>query len=137
MADLTALADVGHFWGSDIQLSPTGDLARASGAERSKQRVFRRLMTNPAASAPNGATSGDYIFHPGYGAGIPAMIGQVLDIARITARIRGQMLLEASVAKSPAPKVTVNQIVGGVSVDLAYVALPDRQPVSLSFDVSA
>lgn len=137
MADLTALADVGHVWGSDIQRSPTGDLARVSGAERSKERVFRRLMTNPATSRPNGATSGDYIFHPTYGAGIPAMIGQVLDIAKLTARIRGQMLLEASVARAPAPNVTVTEIVGGVSVDLAYVALPDRQPVSLSFDVSA
>jgi hypothetical protein len=126
MARLSALQDVGHYWGSDTQLTPTGDLARADNLARSQQRVLRRLMTNP----------GDYYWHPTYGAGLPAKIGQILDLAEIRAVIRTQMQLEASVSKADPIRVDVAQISDGVSVALAYTALPDRQPVTLSFDVS-
>jgi hypothetical protein len=126
MADLTALCDVGHFWGSDVQVGPTGDLARATRADRSKQRVLRRLLTNP----------GEYIWHPTYGAGLPGKIGSNANAAEISALIRAQMRLEASVAQTPEPTVTVTPIPNGISVAIVYVALPDRQPVPLSFDVS-
>lgn len=126
MADLTALCDVGHFWGSDVQLGPTGDLARATRADRSKQRVLRRLLTNP----------GDYIWHPTYGAGLPAKIGQNADPAEIGSLIRTQMGLEPSVAQTPEPTVAVTPILNGISVAIVYFVLPDRQPVPLSFDVS-
>jgi hypothetical protein len=126
MADLTALCDVGHFWGSDVQLSPTGDLARVTRGDRSKQRVLRRLLTNP----------GDCLFHPEYGAGLPRQIGLNADVAEIRALIREQMLLEASVARDPEPQIVVRAIQNGIAVSIVYVALPDRQPVPLSFDVS-
>lgn len=126
MATLDALDDIAHDWGSDVQLTATGDLARASGSARSRQRVLRRLLTNP----------GECVFHPTYGAGIPGRVGTILDLAEIRAVIRTQMMLEASVSQADPIKVGVAQIENGVTVDLAYIALPDRQPVSLSFDVS-
>jgi len=125
MADLTALDDVGHYWGGDVILGLTGDFSRASHADRSKQRVLRRLLTNP----------GDYIFHPAYGAGLPKLVGQAIDLPKTQALIRGQMLLEASVAKSPGPTIKARLIPGGLSVAISYTVLPDRQPVSLSFSV--
>lgn len=126
MASLTHLDDVGHVWGSDLQLSQTGDLARVSGLERSNDRVLRRLMTNVT----------EYVWHPPYGAGIPARVGTILDLAEIRALIRTQMALEASVSQADPITVTATQIANGVSVFLSYIALPDRQPVTLSFDVS-
>lgn len=120
------LDDIGHEWGSDLQLSPTGDLSRVSGARRSEQRVIRRLMT----------TAGDYVWHPSYGAGIPGRIGQALDLAQIRAVMRGQMMLEPSVSRSPAPVADVREIpVGGVGAAVQYTALPDKQPVSLTFEL--
>jgi hypothetical protein len=113
------LDDLAHIWGNDLQVSPAGDFARVNGLERSKQRVMRRLLTNP----------GDYKQHPTYGAGLAAYVGQVLNIAKLTALVRGQMLLEASV-------VNLVQIPNGIEVDISYTALPDRQPVLLSFTVS-
>jgi hypothetical protein len=127
MADLTALDDVGHYWGGDVFASPSGDLLRAERAERSKERVLRRLLTNP----------GELLFHPNYGAGIPQRIGQVLDIREIAALIRTQMGLEASVSQSPPPAVTVVPTSNGVSATIEYSVLPDQQPVSLSFSVEA
>lgn len=125
MANIPALDDLDHQWGEDIALSPTGDLARASGAERSRQRVLRRLLTNPM----------EYLWEEGYGAGLPQEIGQAKDLAKIRAKIRGQMLLEPSVVRAPEPLVEVRDVPGGVGVKVQYVALPDKQPVSLTFQL--
>lgn len=126
MSNLTVLTDVSHFYGGDVALGPTGDLGRVSGVDRSKQRVLRRLLTNP----------GDYIFHPTYGAGLGLMIGKVVDIASVVALIRGQMALEASVAQTPQPTVKASLIPNGIAVSVAYTALPDRQPAALAFEVT-
>lgn len=125
MADLTALDDIAHLWGQDLGLGPTGDLGRVNRTTRSRQRVLRRLLTNP----------GEYLFHPDYGAGVPKMIGQAIDLAKIKALILGQMKLEVSVARTPEPVVDVRQINGGVQVQVQYTTQPDKQPVSLSFTV--
>lgn len=122
----TTLDDVGHWFGGDLQVSPTGDLSRTQSVTRSNQRVLRRLCTNP----------GEYRAHPGYGAGVPADVGSTLDLAKVRAKVRGQMLLEASVAPDPAPVIRAQAIPKGVIVDTKYIALPDRQPAALSFDAS-
>lgn len=121
------LDDVAHRWSEDLRLSATGDLGRVNGDTRSVERVLRRLMTNP----------GSYIFHPTYGAGLPRMVGENLDIAAIRGLIRTQMFLEASVSRSPPPQIDLREITGGVAVRVQYIALPDKQPVSLSFDLTA
>lgn len=126
MPNLQDLTEVAHLWGGDLQLSATGDVARVSDAERSKQRVLRRLLTNP----------GSYLSHVNYGGGVPASVGAILDIGKTKTLIRGQMLLEASVAQSPPPSVDVFQIADGVQVDISYIALPTRQPATLSFSVA-
>jgi hypothetical protein len=126
VADLTALCDVGHLWGGDVSLSATGDYARVTRADLSKQRVLRRLLTNP----------GDYIFHPDYGAGLPALVGSNATAGQVAAIIRNQLRLEPSVAQTPAPTITVTPIINGLAVVVNYVSLPDRQPVPLSFSVN-
>ena len=126
MTDLTALNDLNHSWGDDLVVSTTGDLDQVARTTRSRQRVLRRLLTNP----------GEYLFHPEYGAGLRKMVGENRDVAKIRTLIRGQMLLEPSVSRSPEPTVTVASITNGVSVRIDYVALPDQQPVALSFNVS-
>jgi hypothetical protein len=126
MASTPALDDLAHVFGQDLQLSATGDLARVNRATRTDQRVLRRLLTNP----------GGYMFHANYGAGLPAKVGENLDIAKLRALIRGQMFLEAAVVRVPEPVITLNPISGGVAAQVQYLALPDKQPVSLSFNVS-
>ena len=126
---MTTLSDLNHFIGGDLSLSATGDLGSVTDTPRSQQRVLRRLLTNP----------GDYIFHPTYGAGLSRYIGQTADIAKLKALVRGQMLLEVAVARSPAPQVDVAQISsgdgGGFSVAVRYTDAPSGQPVALSFNV--
>jgi hypothetical protein len=118
--------DLSHYIGGDLLASPTGDLQPASGTLRGQQRVLRRLLTNP----------GDCLFHPTYGAGLPKYVGQATDVAKIQALIRGQILLEDSVARSPAPTINVSPIKGGVAVSIRYVDASTGQPATLNFNVS-
>lgn len=116
-----ALDDIGHVWGQDLQVGPTGDLARVNEATRTQQRILRRVLT----------ALGSYLFEPTYGAGLPQKIGQALNIGEVKGIIRGQMLLEPSVASIQS--IEVVPIQGGVSVKVRYTSLPDKQPVVLTF----
>lgn len=131
---MATLNDLWHVWGTDLTVNASGDLLSVAGTERGKQRVLRRLMTNPAtADAP-----GDYIFQPEYGAGLPRFIGQPVDPQKITAAILAQMLLEDAVASVPAPVVSVSRIGtdnSAFSVAIAYNDAATRKPVTLSFSV--
>ena len=119
------LQDLYHYIGGDLESTSTGDLLTSEGTIRGQQRVLRRLLTNP----------GDYIFHTDYGAGLPRRVGDVVDVPKITALIRGQMLLEEAVAKSPAPTINVTKIDRGIAVQIQYTDQPTGQTVSLSFSV--
>jgi hypothetical protein len=121
------LNDLSHFMGGDLSVSATGDLQPVNGTLRGQQRILRRLLTNP----------GEYVFHPDYGAGLPRYIGRNADLAKITALIRGQILLEDAVAKTPAPVITVELlgVTGGISCSIQYTDAPSGQPVTLSFNV--
>lgn len=120
------MTELVHYFGNDLQVSPTGDLSIASDSQARQQRVLRRLLTNVQ----------DYIFHPEYGAGLPAQVGQPTDIAGIKAVIGGQLLLEASVAQSPPPVVAVTPIPNGVACSIKYTDNINGAPVSLTFDVN-
>lgn len=118
--------DLFHYFGGDLNASATGDLRPVSGPERTKQRILRRLLTNP----------GDYIWHPDYGAGLPRYVGSVIDVSQMQALVRGQVLLEESVARTPEPIVEVQTIPGGMTVTIQYVEADTNTPQLLSFNVT-
>jgi hypothetical protein len=125
------ISDVSQFWGNDLSLSNTQDLALVSGTLEGQQRILRRLLTNP----------GDYLFQPDYGAGLPAYIGKTADVAKITALITSQILLESVVAKTPAPVITVANAAGSsdasaLAITISYTDAPTGSPQVLSFSLS-
>ena len=102
---------IAHTFAADLAVGPTGDLAVSSGTKYGVERVLRRLLTNP----------GDLIWHPTYGAGLPGLIGQPVNEARIRAPIRSQSAKERVVARSPAPQITVkSDTTGLVSATIRY-----------------
>jgi hypothetical protein len=130
------VADLFHFWGGDLALSPTGDLATASGAMRGEQRIIRRLCTNGQDAI--GQKVGEYLFHPDYGAGLPRYVGQPGVAARAEGVSREQMLNEEAVVQSPPPAVTATQDqLGTLTMTISYTDAPSKTPRTLSFDVSA
>ncbi len=112
------MTDVAQYFGSDLTLSANGDLLTADGLEESKQRVLRRLLTNPQ----------DYLWQPTYGAGLPATIGQPLSEAELTALIKSQMYMEADVSHDPEPQVTLTAIPNGISAQITYISVESGEP---------
>lgn len=120
------MKDLTHYVGDDLSLSPTGSLSPVEGIERGKQRILRRLITNP----------GDYVFHPEYGAGLGRYVGALMNIPETIANIRGQTLLEDCVAKKPAPVISVTPSNDTLSVNISYTDSASGEPVTLSFEVN-
>lgn len=105
-------ADISHLFGEPLSFSATGDLLAAVGTEYTQQRVLRRLLSAPGATP----------FHPEYGGGLPAMVGNPANGLQIGGTIRRQMRLEARVARQPAPSVSVSVLpTGTVTATVAYV----------------
>ncbi len=126
------MPDLSHQWGGDLSLSPTGDLALATGAELTRQRVLKRLLTN----------QGDYIWQLPYGAGLPGFVGQPADPAGIAALIRSQIFKEPGVARSPEPGIDITPILGsgptaGLAVQIRYADAVTGTTQTLSFSAGA
>lgn len=94
------MPDIDLPWGTDFNLTPSGDLATCDGAEQTRQHFLRRLLT---------AVQG-YIWHPEFGIGIPQRIGKVARTSVIAALVRAQAAQEATIARTPVPKVSVDYI---------------------------
>lgn len=120
------MTDLAHYIGDDLSVSATGDIQQVDGLSQTSQRVLRRLLTNP----------GEYIWHPTYGAGLGKRIGLLLDIPGITGLIRSQILLESSVARTPAPVISVTPLVGGLAVRIKYYDGSTGLIAALNFDVN-
>ena len=122
------MADLFHEFGADLVLSNSGDLLTADGATLGQQRVLRRLLTNLGA----------YIWNLSYGAGLPAMVGETIDAARIAGIARSQMLLEACVDQSPPPTCTVvGTPLGVVTATISYTDTENSEPQVRSVEVSS
>ena len=129
------MADLNHWWGDDLVLTPSGDLSTVSGLPKDNQRIFRRLCTNGNLS---GAKIGEYVFHPEYGGSAPWYVGQTTTETELEGVIRQQMFMEASVAHSPEPDITTNMNPNGTfSVQINYFDANNGLPVpTLILDVT-
>ena len=122
------MSDVFQQYGGDLAVAPSGDLATVAGTLLGQQRVLRRLLTNP----------GDYLWNPGYGAGLAQFVGQPANAARIRSVIRSQIFQESAVAQSPAPVIDVAaDASGNVTVQIVYSDSTTGETQVLSFTVGA
>ena len=113
--------DIFHVWGRDVAFAPRRDLSTASGAIEAEQRLYRRLMTNLLG----------YVWSPGYGAGLPAFVGQPVHADTAKAVIVEQCSLEPGISS---PVVTLEpQGTDTLLVSIAYVYAPTGQAGSLNF----
>lgn len=130
--------DCFHYYGNDLVVSPSGDLALANQSTTGTQRVYRRLLTNPSLSdtAGNPIASPDYTWHPNYGAGIPRKVGSPGNVPATRALIKGQMLLESAVARQPAPQIALTQVNNVVSSTIQYIDASTATAQFVSFDLN-
>lgn len=122
------MPDLSHLYGGDLAVAAGGDLATVDGTTLGQQRVLRRLLTNP----------GDYLWNPGYGAGLGQFVGAPANVARIRSVIRSQIFQEAAVARSPEPTIDVAATPdGSVTVAILYADAATGTTQSLTFTVGA
>ena len=103
-----------------------------------EQRVLRRLLTNPALVDDSGTTqaSGECLFHPEYGAGLPRLVGTPVNVPATVSVINSQMAQEQAVASLPAPEVSLTTFQNGVNAFIQYNDAATQKPVILDFDVT-
>lgn len=122
------MPDLAQLYGADLAFAAGGDLATVEATALGQQRVLRRLLTNP----------GDYLWNPGYGAGLGRFVGQPVNAARIRSVIRSQLFQEAAVARTPAPTIDVGALPdGSVTVAIRYADAATATTQTLSFTVGA
>ncbi len=123
------VVDLYNYFGTDLIAADSGDLLTVSDSLMTQQRIIRRLLTNMQ----------DYIWHVSYGAGCGNFVGEGLSLAmeiKIKSLIQSQIFLESTVAKNPAPVITLTEISGGISCEIKYYDAPTQQPVVLTFNVN-
>ena len=121
------MADLCQLYGADLQIDATGDLLLAHGGELTQQAVLRRLLTNPLDDAWN----------TNYGGGLGQFVGAPASTVQISAVIRAQMKLEASVSQNPAPSVQVlSARDGGVLASITYADIASGRDQSISVPIS-
>ncbi len=123
------MADLSLEWNGDFEVSAQGGLVLVDGDELARQRIVRRLLT---------AIEG-YVWHPEYGAGLPQRIGSVGRHEIIESIVRSQIALEASVAPTPPPRVTVSDNSGEdpglFVVTIRYTDSTTKLQMTLTFTV--
>jgi hypothetical protein len=116
---------------NDIPATAAGDFDITTGSVLTKQRILRRLLTNP----------GSYIWHPDYGAGLGQFVGKPMSpstVDEITGRIRSQMFKENAVSKTKPPEISVSQDSTNPNNLVIYILYYDANlnvPFTLTFTI--
>jgi phage baseplate assembly protein W len=109
-------------WGGDVGIGSTGDLALVAGSDMTKQRVERRLLTNP----------GDYIWQLDYGGGLGQFVGAPAQPADIESVVRAQLALETAVSTTPAPQVSASVVDAANGYVVANITYTDASSIASS-----
>lgn len=112
--------------GGDLQQSPSGSIAIATGDVLSRQRVIRRLCTIGRQLKPNGTVVlGEYLEDQDYGTILGVFVGSApgqLDFDGMETNVRTALSLEASVSQTQPPVITFALYQDGVLITVAYTS---------------
>ena len=117
--------DIFHEWRNDLVVDSNGDLAISTGSDVIRQRIFRRLLTNP----------GDYLWSLDYGGRLAQFVGTPANTSDIEAIVRTQLELEAAVPITPAPQVHIrvaDAADGYIVANITYADSSSGMPVQLA-----
>ena len=100
-------------WNSDFRLTPAGSIQTAVGWDAYRQRCVRRIITSPARTLPDGATTppGD-VFNPKFGEGLADLVDQPFDadsLASVERSISNGILQDPDTNTSVPPSIIFQQ----------------------------
>lgn len=121
------MSALSHVVGGDLVLASNATIATVSDAEETKQKILRRLCTNP----------GGYIWHTDYGAGLPAMVGMAMDAGTIQSVVQQQMTQESGVDQTQPVTVSVTSTPAGLfRCDISYTDSQTQTVQALTYQAS-
>ncbi|AAW62163.1 hypothetical protein [Gluconobacter oxydans] len=121
------MSALSHTIGGDLVLTTGAALATVSDAEETRQKILRRLCTNP----------GGYLWHLDYGAGLPAMVGKAMDAGTIQSVVQQQMATESGVDQTQPVTVTVTSTPSGLfRCDVSYTDSQTQTIQALTYQAS-
>lgn len=121
--------EISQVFGFDLQVDQKGGLALVDGIEETNQRVIRRLLS----------PENSYIWHIGYGAGIPEDVGKPMSEAllrKIKSVITTNIMKEETVSKTFSPVIRFGIIPNGINCTIEYKSAIDDQKYVLNFTVN-
>jgi len=120
------MGDLNHFWSSDIEVSGSGDASFVDGSTESQQLIIRDICTNP----------GDYIWHPEYGCGAGAYVGETANkLKELKAKILFRLAAYPEILRSPVPEVTISPDDTKINIKIKYQEAESQKWAILNFDV--
>lgn len=74
---MTMGGDFSLDWNGDLTITPSGSIQLAVGWTQVRQRIIRRIITNPAGILPDKTFSpADDVFNPDFGVGLGKLVDQ-------------------------------------------------------------
>lgn len=126
-------------WGGDFEISQNGSLVLAYGWDQVRQRILRRLLTNPAFTLDDGTpVPPDYLFDPKYGLGFRRRVGEnwTPDLQLyLKAMINQAVLIDEGVNVNLPPLINITQTDHTVQVVIT-VYLKTGQPGVIALQIS-
>lgn len=123
-------------WNSDLVLAQDGNLQVATGWDNVRQRIIRRMITNPAQTLPTGvSTPADYVFEPAFGFGLGTMVdGAYTDdfLDDLKRRISQAVFQDQDVDATIPPSVRFQNSTPGSLWIIIGVTLKTGQPGQIS-----
>lgn len=121
------MSAISHTIGGDIDLTSGGAVALVSEADETRQKILRRLCTNPGA----------YLWGLDYGAGLPALVGMTETTETISSVVQAQMALESGIDQMQPVTVTVTPLTGGkYTCSIQYTDSQTQTVQSLTYTAS-
>lgn len=101
-------------WNGDFLLTPAGSIQPATGWDQVRQRITRRLLTQPAVANADGTTTPPgYMFAPDFGVGLPKSVDKPVDpdAQQLLTRYISRAVLEDADVLSTSPPSVAFQVV--------------------------
>jgi hypothetical protein len=108
--------------GGDLVISPSGGILMATGWDQVRQRIMRRLFTNPELKLADGEViPADYIFDKDYGIGINQLIDELITstfLSNLTSRIKQGVMTDEGVDSTKDPLIEYFALNQGIYVQI-------------------
>ncbi len=102
-------------WGGDLEIAPNGGFLQANGWDEIRQEIARAVLTNPLTTLPSGdSIPPDYVYEPGFGAGLGLYVGQNMNQSAVTSlagAITAQIMAIPQVNPDKPPTISFTQLV--------------------------